>query len=638
MTRSRRLTVQALEDRCQPVVWNSPWADPEHLTVSFAPDGTDIRGKASVLSNELRPTPTVTWQREALRAFQTWAAEANINLAVVPDTGVAFGTPGAIQGDARHGDVRLGATNLGAGMIAATTPFDLFGGWSGSVLLNTAQAFNLGGTGNKRDLYTVLLQEAGHVFGIGNSIDPTSVMFEYYRGPRTGLNARDRADIRTLYGARTPDALEGRQGNDTVDTAAALPFATPSRVARAQRSAGRRADPVATADLTTANDVDVYSVRVPNGARSFAAALRTSGVSLLTARLTVLDAAGTVVGSAVATDPTAGDLTVAVADAAPGATYFVRVERAADDVFGIGAYRLAVGPAATQATALPGPDAGRGRSGKPGTLGDPKESSDRRWDFTTRATLKKSRHTATYKFQVPKGAPDTLVVAAWALRPGGLSPKVTVTDRTGRPLPVEVLTDAAGAYTLQVRDIRSSGKYTVRVAADDPKDSKNRGDYFLGADLRDQAITSERFAADTLTAGRPAGRATMTVAQTELLHFALATVTADSRVESAARLVILDKAGKVVFTLFASAGQAASGNVLLGAGEYTVIVAAGTRDGRDVLPELAFTLTGLVRNDPIGVGPVDPTGDPTVPPVPPPPVTTTTKPYTGPYTDPYRWV
>jgi hypothetical protein len=191
-------------------------------------------------------------------------------------------------------------------------------------------------------------------------------------------------------------------------------------------------------------------------------------------------------------------------------------------------------------------------------------------------------------------------------------------------------------YTLQVPGVRPNTSYTIRVSAADPADHNNRGDYFLGIDFRSQAITPQTFAADTLTAARPAVSAGMTVSQSELLHFALATVTADAAVRSAAQLVILDHTGREVFRLFAAAGETVSGDVLLGPGQYTLIVAAGTADGKTALPDLGFTLTGLVRNDPIGVGSTDPSTDPTKPPAPPPPNTTTTGTYTGPYTNPYK--
>lgn len=623
----RRLSLLVLEDRATPVVWNNPWADPGHLTVSFAPDGTVLRGKPSALFGELESIPTADWQREALRAFQTWAAQANINLAVVPDTAVAFGTPGPVQGDPRKGDIRLGATSLGTGQLAAATPFDLLGGWSGSVLLNTDRTFTLDGRPGTADLYTVLLQEAGHVFGVGNSGDPDSAMYEQYQGPRDGLAAADVADIQALYGARTPDPFEGRRGNGTPKTATAIAFATSPAQLTGAKSVVRAAD------LTTVDDVDVYSVRVPRAANTFTARLQTSGVSLLTARLTVLNAAGKEVASEVATDPLSGDLTVRVADAKPGAMYFLRVEGAQDDVFGIGAYRLSVGT--TNALGRSDPRVVSEPARGPNTvhLGTLKQGPDRRWDFTQTAALTRPSEVDTYTVRTRRTTPGTLVVALWGTQPGGLDPAVSVVDRAGRPVPADVLADAGGVYTLQVRDVRPNTTYAIRVAAADPTVPTNQGEYFVGIDFRDEVVTRATFAKGTLTAAEPDVAATMTVAQSQLLHFALSTVTADSQVESAVRLSVLDFYGREVFTLFADAGQSAAGDVLLAAGHYTLVITGGTRSPEDALPELSFTLEGLVRNDPIGTKPIDPSADP---PPPPPPDTTTTRPYEGPYTGPYR--
>src|SRR5262245_18766407 len=106
MGSSRPLTLEALEDRSVPATWGNPWPDATHLTVSFAPDGTDLGGQASQLFAQLgAQAAPPAWQREVLRAFQTWAQYGAINVGLVADGGQALGTVGRPQGDARFGDV-----------------------------------------------------------------------------------------------------------------------------------------------------------------------------------------------------------------------------------------------------------------------------------------------------------------------------------------------------------------------------------------------------------------------------------------------------------------------------------------------------------------------------------------------------
>jgi len=63
---------------------------------------------------------------------------------------------------------------------------------------------------------------------------------------------------------------------------------------------------------------------------------------MLTARVTVYDASGHIVGASVATDPRSGDLEVKVANAQSFSTYYVAVQGANGNVFGIGSYALDV--------------------------------------------------------------------------------------------------------------------------------------------------------------------------------------------------------------------------------------------------------------------------------------------------------
>ena len=74
--------------------------------------------------------PAAAWQREILRAFQTWAVNANINIGLVTDGGQALGTTGAVQGDSRFGDIRIAAGPFASDEVAAASPFS----WTGTTL------------------------------------------------------------------------------------------------------------------------------------------------------------------------------------------------------------------------------------------------------------------------------------------------------------------------------------------------------------------------------------------------------------------------------------------------------------------------------------------------------------------------
>src|SRR5688572_6991349 len=99
MARRSTFRLERLEDRAVPALFGTPWIDGGHLTLSFVRDGTPVDGVGSSLSQTL-PGPEAVWQGEVLRAVQTWAAQANLNVAVVGEVGgVPLGASGATQGD-----------------------------------------------------------------------------------------------------------------------------------------------------------------------------------------------------------------------------------------------------------------------------------------------------------------------------------------------------------------------------------------------------------------------------------------------------------------------------------------------------------------------------------------------------------
>jgi hypothetical protein len=102
------------------------WENASNLTLSFAPDGTPLDQDASRLSATFDSiAESAVWNRAILQAFETWAVYANINIGLVPDSGLAFGTPGPTQRDPRFGDIRIGAVPLSPDVLAFTPSIPL---------------------------------------------------------------------------------------------------------------------------------------------------------------------------------------------------------------------------------------------------------------------------------------------------------------------------------------------------------------------------------------------------------------------------------------------------------------------------------------------------------------------------------
>ena len=615
---SLRLFVESLEART--TLSSSPWLNPTELTLSFVPDGTSVgNGLTSNLTAMLGSSSTTSWETTILRAFQSWASQANINIAVVPDGGEPLGATGLPQGDPRFGDIRIAAAPLGnpatAGLAQTVTATGTGGTLQGDVVLNSNAPINVGGTGGDYDLFSVLLHEAGHSFGFPDeTTNPASVMYTTYQ-PEASLPAIDVANLQAVYGTPTGDPFGSGITNTTTGTAFDL-----TRHGNLSLVSG---------DIAQIGGVEVFRFTTPaaqTGISGLTVNVQAAGISLFTPEVTILNASGSPVASAVAAGPLANTVSVTLPNYAASTTYFVQIQGANNNLFSDGAFNLQLnysknfGNTFNYGSRVTNSYVGQNLSVS--TALDLSYVSSQTTDFTAIGSIGNAGSSNWYRIDPSSisSFTGTLTVGVVTLDSSGLLPMVTVYNSLGQPLQSSVVANENGTFTVQLPNQQTSTVYYLQVSAQNSTSgSSPTGRYALWSDLSQIAPTVfTSLTSGTLTAASNTIYSQLTINDTRLLQFSLSATEAASGPTEAVRVSIFDSNGNTVFTAVAFAGSPlVTGTVWLQAGTYTVVFNAAAANG-ETLSNLTYQLSDIDLTNPVDPYPVDPT-DPTSPPISPPP-------------------
>jgi hypothetical protein len=629
MARHRLPSPELLEDRTAPAIFGQPWATPTHLTLSFAPDGTPIGGQVSDLFKTLNATqPTASWQQTILEAVQAWTSQTDLNVGLESDGGEPFGTPALSQGDNRFGDIRIGAEAMGQDSSAISFPPDPFfaGFWSGDIVLNDS----IMADASPSDLYAIMLHELGHSFALPDSTDPNSVMCERPAPSVSQLGPSDVSAIQALCGP--PDS--SLNGHNSLATALPIPTS---------QSFDGSTPIVAYGDISSAQSFVVYSFTPPSNVRGgVTVRLVTAGLSLLDPLVSVVDASGKLLGSASSTDVGGGAVTIQLAAASPGSTYYVEVQAATPGPIDSGRFGLAVSfhndaevSASRVDSVLRGPYEsltadqiaqlfGESDGVSPGSQVPGNSLATAVALATTSGFAPNTRFEMVvamrqlptqgyYRFEAPAATGNEPLVFTAGLDVSsseGSGGQIDLLDSSGKVVPSVVLMNAGGVETIQATGLTPGATYFLRISTSSGDDSEGGGQAVLVAQFLKGPNIDSTLETNTLTATSPRSTSMLFVARSQFFQTQLTASTVASDEGGAVQMTILDQNDNVVLDITARAGGAAVvGCVMLTPGPYTIkfSVVLGEDDSS---PALTYLVQGRPLSDPIGVLVHDPTYKP----------------------------
>ncbi len=598
-----------------------PWDAPARITVSLAPDGTRVAGYSSSLFDPFRtmlqPPELVDMVAEAMRS---WSSRAGLNLGFVTDGGEDFGTSGLTQLDSRFGDIRIGAIPLGPEVYAVATPFDdgASGTWAGDILLNSNATFD-----SLDQFYSVVVHEFGHALGLphtggeGDIMNPAAF--------NTVQTRRDIAALRLRYGRRRLDQyddVDPKDRNNSMENATRL---------KNPGSFKNTVPLIAYGDVQGDRDVDWFELRALGDDYQGPVTFRvvTSGISLLSPRLSIYDESGERIAVVVSKSTIGDDLSLTV-QAPIDESLFVRVSNSGIFHRGRGSYSLVATMDAsatydpetlefalhqdfwaldqsdvhtlfTEPEPLFNNDLHTNETFSTATDLDEVSGSVVPGHFRIQAGISDVTDIDIYRFRAPDlaGGAGTLTASLLSLEQEGLVPSLQFYNASFQTLSQRVIARGNGRYLVQIDGVAANSDYYVGIRSDRPGEAFDTGNYTFDLLFNRPKYELDNLGSGTLGTQDRSEQHTLYVAETQMFHFG---IKAGFNTQLAGTTIwgsVYNEEGDLVWRGHTRPGEFRSANsVVLRPGSYLIQVdLAGSAATAGTL---AYTLQGKVLSDPIG--------------------------------------
>ena len=608
------------------------WGADARLTLSFAPDGTTVDGQSSQLFAKFDTlAPTDQWQNAILKGFQNWAQHTNSDIGLVADDGSEFGIAGSRHNDPRFGDVRVGSIPLGDDLFAVSVSFDelIDGTWAGELLFNSQADIQ-----TIDQVLTIAAHEAGNIFGLEDSTDPASPLYDAAVPTSAIPTPTDIANLQSLLGSRSGDIFAIEEYETGPLGFIKLP------VYKSATDVDAAAPTVAFADISAVGEVDVFEHLIEKDyASGLTIRVVTSGISQLAPSLEVRDPAGTLNISSIG-QTTAGDDVVIAFSVGAGVTNLVlEVSSTEADSSGIGGYSVVISYDGLNQVSAASLDAFVHQSLRLVEIHDLKEyfedgeqlfaNDDYGSDdlpgteveletapgfvdgtrFQIAASIETEgdidRYSVVSPDSLPTGA-DAAVIGLHSANIGSFIGQLQVYDETGSVVPHSIIVHNEQQLLVQLSDVGLEGNYIIEVQAA-PDSVSAVGGYELVAQFGTTPVERETFVSGRLRRAFGVRSHDLRVNRPQLFQFGLQASSAADH-DSVLQLTIRNAADQVVLQLNTQVGDIQTASVLLDQGSYSIRVEA-SQIGADWKP-VNYALIGAAVDDPLGPRLNDNTEDP----------------------------